>query len=228
VKEPGSLIASGRDADIFEYGEDQVLRRSRDRRSLIEEARIMSFVYECGYPVPQLHEVSDDGTEMVMERISGPTMIDLVSSDPSQLLDQAAELRSLHQRLHEIQAPSWLRSSPFGDGESIIHLDLHPINVIASDHGPVVIDWANASRGDANADVALTWLLIASGDIPGPQEEADLMSIGRALFLETFLEGFDQAQLKAQLPAVVEWKLANPHMSATEKLAMRKLLLEAP
>jgi tRNA A-37 threonylcarbamoyl transferase component Bud32 len=228
VKEPGSLVASGRDADIFEYGKDRVLRRSRNRRSLVEEARIMSFVFESGYPVPRVEELSDDGTEMVMERIFGPTMIDLISSDPSTLLDQAAELRGLHQRLHEVPAPSWLRSSPFGDGESIIHLDLHPINVIVSDDGPAVIDWANASRGDANADVALTWLLIASGDIPAAKEEAELMSIGRALFLETFLEGFDQALLRAQLPAVVEWKLANPHMSPTEKLAMQQLLLEAP
>jgi tRNA A-37 threonylcarbamoyl transferase component Bud32 len=225
VKEPGSLVASGRDADIFEYGKNRVLRRSRNRRSLVEEARIMSFMYESGYPVPRVDELSDDGSEMVMERIFGPTMIDLISSDPSTLLEQAAELRELHQRLHEVPAPSWLRSSPFGDGESIIHLDLHPINVIVSDDGPAVIDWAN---GDANADVALTWLLIASGDIPAAKEEAELMSIGRALFLETFLEGFDQAQLRAQLPAVVEWKLANPHMSPTEKLAMQQLLLEAP
>jgi tRNA A-37 threonylcarbamoyl transferase component Bud32 len=226
VKKPGSLIASGRDADIFEYGENLVLRRSRDRRSLLHEARIMTFVFESGYPIPQVHEVSDDGTEIVMERVSGPTMIELVASDPSQLVVQAAELRRLHQRLHEIQAPTWLRSSPFGDGKAILHLDLHPINVIASDHGSVVIDWANASRGEASSDVALTWLLIASGDIPGSEEEVELMSMGRAIFLETFLDGFDQDRLRARLPEVVEWKLKDPHMSKTEELAMQQLVLD--
>jgi tRNA A-37 threonylcarbamoyl transferase component Bud32 len=226
MNDPGPLIASGRDADIFEYGQSGVLRRSRDRRSLVEEGRIMSYVREHGYPVPQVHELSDDGAEMAMERVAGPTMIELVSSDPSTLLDQAVELRRLHERLHEIPAPPWLLSSPFGGGASIIHLDLHPINVIVSDHGPVVIDWARASRGDANADVALTWLLIASGDIPGEGEEAELMSLGRAMFIDTFLEGFDRAALRAPLSTVVEWKLADPHMSPTEKLAMRQLLLD--
>jgi aminoglycoside phosphotransferase (APT) family kinase protein len=226
MNEPGPLIASGRDADIFEYGASSVLRRSRDRRSLVEEGRIMTYVREHGYPVPEVHELSDDGAEMVMERIAGPTMIELLSSDPSTLLDQAAELRRLHERLHEIPIPSWLPISPFGDGESIIHLDLHPINVIVSDRGPVVIDWARASRGDAKADVALTWLLTASGDIPGEGEVAELMSLGRAMFIDTFLEGFDRTALRTPLATVVEWKLADPHMSPTEKLAMRQLLLD--
>ena len=225
---PGPLIASGREADIFEYPNDCVLRRSRDRRSLVEEGRIMSYVRERGYPVPEIHELSDDGAEMVMERVAGPTMIELLSADPSTLLDQAVELRRLHERLHEIPAPSWLPSSPFGDGESIIHLDLHPINVIVSDHGPVVIDWARASRGDAIADVASTWVLLASGDIPGEGEEAELISLGRSLFVETFLEGFDRAALRAQLAAAVEWKLADPHMSPVERLAMRQLLIDTP
>lgn len=224
---PGPLIASGRDADIFEYGSNLVLRRSRERRSLVEEGRIMSYVRAHGYPVPQVHELSHDGSEMVMERVAGPTMIELLATDPSTLLEQATILRGLHEQLHELPAPSWLRSSPLGDGPAVLHFDLHPINVIVSEHGPVVIDWAGASRGDANADVALTWLLLAAGDISATREAAELMALGRALFIDTFLNGFDRDQLTAQLPAVVEWKLANPRMSAAEKLAMQQLLLES-
>jgi tRNA A-37 threonylcarbamoyl transferase component Bud32 len=49
-----------------------VLRRTRDRRSVENEARVMCFAAEHGYPVPAIEEVRADGTEIVMERIDGP------------------------------------------------------------------------------------------------------------------------------------------------------------
>jgi tRNA A-37 threonylcarbamoyl transferase component Bud32 len=225
MNKPGALLASGRDADIFEYGDALVLRRSREHRSMVEEARVMAYVRELGYPVPAIHEVSDDGMEMVMERIIGPSMLELVSKDPSTLIDQAVSLRTLHQRLHELEAPPWLRAAPFAtEGNSLLHLDLHPINVMISSDGPIVIDWARPARGNAHADVALTWLLLSSGEVGGTQEEVELVSLGRALFVEAFLEGFEREELAAQLPAVVQWKVADPHMSSVEKSAMEKLL----
>ena len=42
MTEPGPLLASGRDADIFEYGSGLVLRRTRTGRSLEAEARVMA------------------------------------------------------------------------------------------------------------------------------------------------------------------------------------------
>jgi len=73
---PGDLFAAGRDADIFEYGKGSVLRRSRNDRSQVLEARIMEFVRTKGYPVPEVFGVSDDGIELVMDRIEGPTMME--------------------------------------------------------------------------------------------------------------------------------------------------------
>src|SRR5207249_1316855 len=49
----------------------------------------------------------------------------------------------LHEQLHRIAAPEGLGSA--GHGERLIHLDLHPENVILSPEGPVVIDWTNAA-----------------------------------------------------------------------------------
>ena len=72
----------------------------------------------------------------------------------------ARMLADLHDRLHAIPAPEWLPQMP-GDGTSLVHLDLHPLNVIMHpDRGPVVIDWANASRGDALFDVGVTYVLL--------------------------------------------------------------------
>jgi aminoglycoside phosphotransferase (APT) family kinase protein len=39
----------------------------------------------------------------------------------------------------------------------LVHLDLHPLNVLCTRRGPVVIDWPAAARGAPGVDVALTW-----------------------------------------------------------------------
>src|SRR5258706_247313 len=38
------------------------------------------------------------------------------------------------------------------DGDRLAHGDLHPGNVLLAEPGPVLIDWADATRGDAVAD----------------------------------------------------------------------------
>ena len=48
--EPGQLLASGRDGDIFEFAPGLVLRKTRDGRSIAHEARTMRYVAEHGYP----------------------------------------------------------------------------------------------------------------------------------------------------------------------------------
>ena len=121
----GPLLASGRDADVFACGHDLVVRRSRKGRSMEREARVMSYLTGHGYPVPRVEDVRADGSELVMERIAGPTMLQALSRRPWTLGDNAALLATLHRRLHEIPAPDWL--SPFpGGGDGIVHLDLHP------------------------------------------------------------------------------------------------------
>ncbi len=50
-----------------------------------------------------------------------------------------------------------------GAGDRLLHLDLHPGNVILGPSGPVVIDWTNAPVGDPAVDAALTWVILRSG-----------------------------------------------------------------
>jgi len=57
VKNHGRLLASGRDADIYEYGHQAVLRRSRAGQSLAKEARVMEYLHMLGYPVPAVGEL---------------------------------------------------------------------------------------------------------------------------------------------------------------------------
>jgi aminoglycoside phosphotransferase (APT) family kinase protein len=221
MRELGPLLASGRDSEIFDYGPGYVLRRSRGRRSLQKDAMVMRYVAQHGYPAPKVKELSADGSEVVMERIVGPTMLEAVSRRPWTFRRHAAALARLHQRLHEIPGPAWLDAFSSG-GDRLIHLDLHPLNVILSPEGPVVIDWANAARGAEPADVALTWLLMTAAEIPGRGLRAVVGSALRVLFVRSFLGHFDRALARAALPAVVDWKCRDRHMSPGEVVAMRR------
>ena len=223
MRPPGQLLASGRDSDIFEYGPGLVLRRSREGHSMATEARTMEHVRALGYPVPFVEEISDDGADLVMERIDGVSMVDAISRRPWTIRRQGATLADLHRRLHELPAPDWLRPAPCGEGDRLLHLDLHPLNVMVTKKGPVVIDWPNAVRGDPNLDVALTWALMVAGEVPAGMVLGALMSRFRGALVAAFLRDFDLEPIRALLPAAVEWKCTDAHMSPAEQRAMRDL-----
>jgi aminoglycoside phosphotransferase (APT) family kinase protein len=224
VREPGRLFASGRDCDIYEYGAGLVLRRSRDGRSMAQEARIMEYARSHGYPVPAVAEISDDGTDLVMERIEGRSMVGEASRRPWTIRHQGAVLAALHRQLHEIPAPEFIRAAPVGRGDRLIHLDLHPLNVMISAKGPIVIDWPNAARGDPAVDVAVAWLLLAAGEIPGGGLTASILGFGRSLLINKFLASCDLTSVKPQLRAVMDWKVRDSHILPAEQHAMARLV----
>jgi aminoglycoside phosphotransferase (APT) family kinase protein len=184
------------------------------------EARTMEYARAHGYPVPAIDEISADGTDLVMERLDGRSMVDVLSTKPWTIRKQGRVLGELHRKLHAIPAPDWLADAPSGSGTSLLHLDLHPLNVMLTTKGPVVIDWPNARRGDASTDVALTWLLLAAGEMPTGRIQAALSRAARAVLIKGFLSGLDRAAASAALPGVVEWKVKDPNMSAAEQEAM--------
>lgn len=234
VTGPGPLLASGRDADIFSYGEDGrlVLRRSRRGRSMAVEARVMDYVRSHGYPVPAVDHVSDDGTDLVMERVMGRSMVEELGTRPWAVGSSGRLLGELHRRLHEIPAPHWVPtragSEDLAEGgpparsadPALLHLDLHPLNVMMGPSGPVVIDWTNAARGDPAVDVALSWAIVAAGTIPGNRLKAAALGWVRGLFIGSFLGGFDLDPVRAVLRPVVEIKVQDPNLSEVERRAM--------
>lgn len=224
--EPGRLIAAGRDSEIFEFGPDLVLRRALGDRSLNDEARVMEFARSAGYPVPSVHEVRAGGTELVMDRVVGPTQLVALLRRPWTIGRQAAMLARLHERLHAITAPEWLPPVPDG-GNRLLHLDLHPLNVILTGSGPVVIDWTNARAGEDITDVTLTYVLLRCAQ---PAEEglpARIVDAFRKRFAASFLSHFDSGDVAQRLPAVVEAKCEDQNMTEAERAAMRDLADES-
>ena len=217
----GPKLAEGRDSEIYEHGPGRVLRLARDGRSLVAEADIMRFVGALGNPVPGVHDAGQG--YLVMDRLTGPTMLESALRHPQRIGSYGHLLAQLHIELHRIEAPGWLTTEAAVRGDCLLHRDLHPLNVLMTKEGPVVIDWANAARGAPAYDVADTWVLFAAADVPGNSLERSLAAVARRIFLRNFLGDLDADAARAVTPAAVEHRLVDRNMTEAEKERMRRL-----
>ena len=146
-------FAAGRDADVYALDDSWVLRRYRNGHPVRDEADFMRWVARFDYPVPAVRDV--EGADMVIQRLDGPTLADAALAGDLSATEVGEIHADLHRRLQAIPAPS---GAP---GLVVVHGDLHPLNVIATAAGPVVIDWRNAEEGTPSFDVAVTAIIFA-------------------------------------------------------------------
>ena len=200
---------------MFALDEHTVLRRYQRRDVPEYEVTVMRYARANGYPVPGVKDVS--GPDMILERIDGPTMQDVIESHPDQLDRNIRLLSTLHERLHEIVAPPGLPA--IGEGDALLHLDLHPKNVLLSAEGPVVIDWANARRGHWADDVAQTVVVIwsALADPAFADREAIVHHV-----VETFLAPFDRNAVRAHMDAAIARRVADANVTDAEREVTRR------
>ena len=221
MHEPGRLIAQGRAADVFEYGDGLVLRRYRTAHDCAYEADVMRYVAANGLPVPKVVEAV--GPDLVMERVDGVTMLADLSKHPRQLFAHARTIAGLHEQLHAIPTEPWMkRRHPSGD--VLVHLDLHPDNVMLGPQGPIVIDWSNAGIGSGDAEIADLWLIMSCARVPGGAFDRALAFVGRSIFVRTFLRAFDKGAVSAALPLAFENRSHDRNMSDEELAKMRRLV----
>jgi aminoglycoside phosphotransferase (APT) family kinase protein len=224
VQPIGPKLAEGRDSEIFEHGPEKVLRVARDGRSLVAEAEVMRYARSHGYPCPDVYDAGDG--YLVMDRLEGPAMMETVGKPPFPLRRSGHLLADLHERLHRIPAPPGIRVAPL-PGDRLVHRDLHPLNVMMTPDGPVVIDWSNASAGDPAFDVADTWVLFACGTPPMGGIDRFIVPIGRRVLLRAFLSRVDTVAARRAIPAAVDHRLTDRHISPEEHARMRKLAVWA-
>jgi aminoglycoside phosphotransferase (APT) family kinase protein len=225
VGQPGSPLGAGRSAEIYDLGGGRILRRYNDRtRSAEQEAKIISWAGEHGVPVPEVFDVA--GPDIVMEKVEGPTMLADLGRRPWRLFRHAAMLATLHRQVHSVPGLPGLRT-PFGDGDALLHMDLHPLNVLLSPCGPVLIDWESASRGPAEADLAICWVTVALSSVPGSAWQQAIGRAGQRLFADAVLRHSGLRVDGAWLAKAARFRIGDPHLLEAEAARMRRLVARA-
>lgn len=137
-----------------------------------------------------------DRTGIVIGRVPGKTLIALLGSQPMILFKASAIMAEQQINMHKAQTDKIrsykeivlgaLDSEPLQfltrdekekaiqrlnalpDGNSILHFDFHPDNIMSDGNSTTIIDWMTAARGVPAADVAATLYLLNEGEmIPG-------------------------------------------------------------
>ncbi|TXS17300.1 MULTISPECIES: phosphotransferase [Streptomyces] len=154
----GPLLGSGRTADVYALDGPWVLRRYRHGFDATGELAVMSYLAASGFPVPRIGPPAEDAlpTDLVVQRITGPTLAEALLAGTVTEDEGADLLARLLRELHAI--PARLSQDP---EDRILHLDLHPENVILAPEGARVIDWLTTREGPPALDRAMTSLILA-------------------------------------------------------------------
>ena len=168
--------------------------------------------------LPRVHDAS--GRDLVMDRVPGPTMMEDLEARPWRIVGHARTLAHLQRRLNAIDAPAWFpERSGVPAGGKVLHLDLHPMNIILGPDGPSIIDWTNAARGQGSFDAAMSFALMSGFEVDGVKDRA-----GRRLMVEVFARSRGRRAIRGRLPEAVRFRLADPHVTPGERLRLQAML----
>jgi aminoglycoside phosphotransferase (APT) family kinase protein len=143
-----------------------VLRVGRRDRMLTELAAAAAAATVLPVPAVLDRAEVDGDLAILMERLPGRPVADVVSQDPGVARAAGAACAAVHRTLAAAAAPPGVapvRDAPVnlapGTEPRLLHLDLHPFNLLAGDDGALtgVVDWANAAAGHPDLDRARTW-----------------------------------------------------------------------
>ncbi len=183
----GEKIGEGAMSDVHAWAPGEVVKLFRaeiPRRISWYEAYLTRAVFAVGGPAPEvLDEVKVGGRRgIVMPRLDGPTLLQLLQADAITFEAAGEVLATLALAVHRTPAPpealpvrDYMEAAlrvpeaqiPEAIAEGVLalidrlprddrlsHCDLHPGNVIMTPEGPRLIDWTGARRGGAPLDLA--------------------------------------------------------------------------
>ncbi len=104
-------VAAGRTAEVYAWGESQVLKLYRDGcppHWVAFEARIGRIIQDAGLPVPAIGEMIEiNGRRgIVYERLEGVSMFRTIVARPWTVIRFGRMMAELHAAMHAIQSPS--------------------------------------------------------------------------------------------------------------------------
>ncbi|MEU0302377.1 phosphotransferase [Streptomyces sp. NPDC006175] len=181
----GPLLGSGRTADVYALDGPWVLRRYRDGIDATGELAVLSYLSASGYPVPRIGPPAEEAlpTDLVMRRLTGPTLAEALRAGT---VTEGAGAELLARLLRELHAlPPRLSQDP---EDRILHLDLHPENVVMTSGGAVVTDWLTSGEGPPELDRAMTSVILAQGALDPTSPAGDQLRELLAALLSRFAD----------------------------------------
>ena len=188
------VIAVRNAKTIYRDGENciKVFDADYSKADILNEALNQARVEETGLNIPKIIEVGkiDGKWAIVSDYIKGKTLAQIMAEDPDNLDKYLEEFVDLQIEVQSKTCPllsrlkdKMNRKISQADLDATTRYDLHtrlegmpkhnkvchgdfcPGNVIVSGSGvPYVIDWSHATRGNASADAARTYLLFCLHD----------------------------------------------------------------
>lgn len=192
------------------------------------EAQISRLVAAAGAPAPSASGpfTVNGRYGILFERLVGPTLLHQVAARPWTIRRAVRAFADLHLATHarvvgdhslptqrerlerqisdaplvsdRIRAAALRRLEHLPEGSALCHGDYHPDNVLMTGHGPIIIDWASASRGHPLADVAQTELLLQIGEPPATPSRIErvLLAVARTYVRRAYLRRYFRRYLR--------------------------------
>lgn len=232
------VIALGRTAEVFAIDGQCILKLFKSglpEQQITTEYQISKQIYDTGISTPQPIEIiSYEGRKgIIYERITGETMLKVISSNPGSVEAEAARMARLHHEIHSAPVTtqglpkqieslkSKIEEAPYLISEEkakiiaelqtlredtrICHGDFHPDNIIVN-QVCWVIDWMTGMIGNPAGDVARTMLLFKFGTMPDgtPIHFVELFAQFRQYILERYLKEYISVSA-LELTEVNQW-----------------------
>ncbi|WP_454848715.1 phosphotransferase family protein [Rhizobium binxianense] len=237
MNEIGRLLGSGKEAEVYEYGELalKLYRSSASKASAFREAAHLAIIERLGLPAPRVHAVGEyDGRwGLLMDRAHGESFAGQMT--PAAPMPFIERMVRLHRQIHErpggglpslkarlsanIQRAECLDAASrerlllllaaLPDGDRVCHGDFHPWNIHGSSGEATIVDWLDACSGNPAADVCRTYVLMHHA---APAAAADYV----AAYART--GGAEPADVLAWLPPVAAARLAEGVPDETDTL----------
>ena len=188
MHEIGRRLGSGKEAEVFEYGEKalKLYRFGPSKAAAFREAANLALLERLGLPTPQVDAVgSYDGRwGLVMDRARGPSFAERMATGARNTCIE--EMVRLHRGIHQqpgnglptlkarlsanirrtdlLEAPARDRLlhqlDRLPDGDRLCHGDFHPWNIHGGADDAMILDWLDACSGHPAADVCRSYVLI--------------------------------------------------------------------
>ena len=161
------LLTRGRTSSVYLLDDAHVVRRLHDPHGTFRNVDLIAHLSAETFPTAGL--VRAQGPDLILERLDGATLLQALDAQDVGIAEGVRILLDLHDKLHAVPVPApGVAARVIGRGECIVHLDLHPANILMTSKGPYLIDWELAGLGPAGLDLATTALvfaeIVADGD----------------------------------------------------------------